>query len=61
MTTSKERLLRPLTAHEEIYWLLNWNSPIHPVLAAEVRGKTTAEQWRAALDRVAGAACAVCG
>jgi hypothetical protein len=43
-------MLRPLTAHEEIYWLLNWNSPIHAALAAHVKGSTTPEDWRVALD-----------
>jgi hypothetical protein len=42
--------VRPLTAQEEIYWLLNWNCPIHPVLAAHVTGPTVPEQWRTALD-----------
>ncbi|WP_446743423.1 condensation domain-containing protein [Silvibacterium acidisoli] len=50
MTQSQPAMLRSLTAHEEIYWLLNWNSPIHAVLAAHVVGSTTAEDWRVALD-----------
>jgi len=50
MTQLLPPMLRSLTAHEEIYWLLNWNSPIHPVLAAHVTGSTTPEEWRTALD-----------
>ena len=50
MTQIVPSKLRSLTAQEEIYWLLNWNSPIHPVLAAHVAGPTTPDQWRAALD-----------
>jgi hypothetical protein len=50
MTQLLPTTLRPLTAHEEIYWLLNWNSPIHPVLAAHITGSTTPEGWRTALD-----------
>lgn len=43
---------RPLTAQEEIYWRLTYNDQIHPVLAAEVKGRTTTEQWRMAIDAV---------
>ena len=43
---------RPLTAQEEIYWRLTYTDQIHPVLAAEVKGCTTVEQWRTALDVV---------
>lgn len=49
---SPNAALRPLTAQEEIYWLLNWTSPTLPVLAAHVSGPTTPRQWRAALDRL---------
>ena len=54
MTQSVPAKLRSLTAQEEIYWLLNWNSPIHPVLAAHVAGHTVPEQWRTALDQLQG-------
>jgi hypothetical protein len=43
---------RPLTAQEEIYWRLTYTDQIHPVLAAEVMGRTDVSQWRAALDSV---------
>ena len=52
MTQSAHAKLRALTAQEEIYWLLNWNSPIHPVSAAHIAGHTVPEQWRSALDQV---------
>ena len=52
MTQGPTANLRSLTAQEEIYWLLNWNSPIHPVLAAHVTGHTVPEQWRDALDQL---------
>ena len=43
---------RPLTAQEEIYWRLTYTDQIHPVLAAEVKGRSSVSQWRAALDSV---------
>ena len=52
MTPSASAKLRALSAQEEIHWLLNWNSPIHPVFAAHVTGRTDTEQWRAALDQM---------
>ena len=54
MTQSAPAKLRTLTAQEEIYWLLNWNSPIHPVSAAHIAGHTIPEQWRSALDQLQG-------
>jgi hypothetical protein len=44
--------LRSLTAQEEIYWRLTYTDQIHSVLAAEVKGRTSIEQWRLALDQV---------
>ena len=44
--------IRPLTAHERIYWLLNFNMPIHPTVAAHIVGRTTSEEWRRALDQL---------
>jgi hypothetical protein len=47
-TTSN--FLRPLGAMEEIFWLFDQNTPVHFALAAEVQGRITVEEWRAALD-----------
>jgi hypothetical protein len=51
-TSSDGAQSRPLTAQEEIYWRLTYNDQIHPVLAAEVKGRTTTDQWRMAIDLV---------
>ena len=52
MEQTLDNKLRALTAQEEIYWLINWHSPVHPVLAAHVAGPTVPEQWRSALDQL---------
>src|SRR5579875_223254 len=52
MSMNENPVVRPLTAHEEIYWLLNYNMPIHAVLAAHVSGSTTPEALREALDKL---------
>jgi hypothetical protein len=43
-------LLRPLGALEEIMWLLDQSSRVNFALVAEIGGRTTVEEWRAALD-----------
>jgi hypothetical protein len=49
-TPHPKDLIRPLGAGEEFMWLLDLSSRIHFALAAEVEGRTTVEEWRAALD-----------
>ena len=44
--------IRQLGWTERLFWLLDRNSPRHFVLAAQVDGHTTAEEWRKALDAV---------
>jgi hypothetical protein len=44
--------LRPLGAFEELFWLLDQQRPVHFVMAAEVEGRTTVDDWRRALDLV---------
>lgn len=41
---------RPLGALEQAFWLCDRNHPAHFALAAEVRGTTTPDEWRMALD-----------
>lgn len=43
---------RPLAAFEKIFWLMDQTSQLHFVLAAEISGAATVEQWRSALDAV---------
>jgi len=47
-------VIRQLGWAERLYWLLDRNSPRHFVLAAQVDGHTTVEEWRKALDAVQG-------
>jgi Condensation domain len=42
--------MRTLSPFEHMLWLWNQNSPMHAVLTAQVRGTTTVEQWRSALE-----------
>jgi len=44
--------LRPLGAFEELFWLLDQQRFVHFVMAAEVEGRTTVDDWRRALDLV---------
>lgn len=43
---------KPLAAFEKVFWLMDQTSQVHFVLAAEISGTATADQWRAALDTV---------
>lgn len=43
---------KPLAAFEKAFWLMDQTSQLHFVLAAEISGTATAEQWRTALDTV---------
>ncbi len=52
MSETHQEPRRALTAHEEIYWLLNDNMPIHPVLAAHVHGPTEIGAWPGALAQL---------
>jgi hypothetical protein len=45
-------LLRPLGAFEELFCLLDQRFPTNGVLAAQITGHTTVQQWRDALDAV---------
>jgi hypothetical protein len=49
-TLRAKHFIRPLGAGEELMWLLDLSSRIHFALVAEVGGRTTVEEWRAALD-----------
>jgi hypothetical protein len=49
-TLRSKDYVRPLGAGEELMWLLDLSSRIHFALVAEVGGRTTVEEWRAALD-----------
>jgi hypothetical protein len=44
--------LRPLGAFEELFWLFDQQRFVHFVMAAEVNGRTTVDDWRRALDLV---------
>jgi hypothetical protein len=50
--TSGASLIRRLSWTERLFWLLDQNSPRHFVMAAQVDGHTSVDQWRAALDAV---------
>jgi len=45
-------IIRRLGWTERLFWLLDRNSPRHFVLAAQVDGHTTVDEWRQALDAV---------
>ncbi len=44
--------MRPIGSAEHMFWLLNQNRPVHFAVCAQVRGPTTVEAWRKALDMV---------
>jgi hypothetical protein len=44
--------MRSLGSLEQLFWLLDQNSPVHFALAAQVKGQTTIEEWRNALAAV---------
>ncbi|CAB3764723.1 phthiocerol/phthiodiolone dimycocerosyl transferase family protein [Paraburkholderia solisilvae] len=46
------KTLRTLGVFEEYFWLLQQRVPRTVVVAAEIQGRTTVEQWHAALDAV---------
>jgi hypothetical protein len=50
--TSGASLIRRLSWTERLFWLLDQNSPRHFVMAAQVDGHTSVDQWRGALDAV---------
>ena len=50
--TSRESLIRRLSWTERLFWLLDQNSPRHFVMAAQVDGHTSVDQWRGALAAV---------
>jgi hypothetical protein len=50
--TSGASLIRRLSWTERLFWLLDQNSPRHFVMAAQVGGHTSIDQWRRALDAV---------
>lgn len=41
---------RYLGAREKVFWLLDQTAPVHLVMAAEMTGTVSVEQWRSALD-----------
>jgi hypothetical protein len=43
--SSNSAFLRPLGAFEELFWLLDQQRPVHFVMAAEVDGHTTVDDW----------------
>jgi phthiocerol/phthiodiolone dimycocerosyl transferase-like enzyme len=51
-STRPGKTLRMLGVFEEYFWLLQQRLPRTIVVAAEVHGRTTVEQWRAALGAV---------
>jgi NRPS condensation-like uncharacterized protein len=50
MSSDTIDIIRPLGAVEEFLWLFDHSSPKHFCLVAEVQGRTTVSDWRAALD-----------
>src|ERR1035441_9112159 len=50
MSAHRTDIVRPLGALEEFLWLFDHSSPKHFCLIAEVTGRTTVSEWRAALD-----------
>src|SRR5215510_2690071 len=49
---SSNKILRPLSALEKLFWLADQNRSTHFAIAAEVSGVAQAGQWQDALDRV---------
>lgn len=50
--TASAKLIRPLGALEQMFWLRAQVSTVHFLLAAEIEGTTLPEEWVAALDLV---------
>jgi len=44
--------VRPLGALEQLFLLIDKNSPVHFAMTAEILGRTRIDDWRRALDRV---------
>jgi NRPS condensation-like uncharacterized protein len=50
--TKSKKEVRPLGAMERLFWLMDQNHPAHLTVTAEVKGFTTVQNWRDALDAV---------
>src|SRR5271163_4966176 len=53
-TTKSKKEVRALGAMERLFWLMDQNHPAHLTVTAEVKGSTTVQDWRDALDAVQG-------
>jgi hypothetical protein len=51
-TKAKKKEVRTLGAREHIFWLMDQKHPVHLTVTAEVKGFTTLQGWRDALDAV---------
>src|SRR6202453_3494408 len=50
--TKSNEEVRALGAMERLFWLMDQNHPAHLTVTAEVKGFTTVQNWRDALDAV---------
>jgi hypothetical protein len=50
--TKSKKEVRALGAMERLFWLMDQNHPAHLTVTAEVKGITTVQNWRDALDAV---------
>jgi NRPS condensation-like uncharacterized protein len=50
--TKSKREVRALGAMERLFWLMDQNHPAHLTVTAEVKGFTTVQNWRDALEAV---------
>jgi NRPS condensation-like uncharacterized protein len=50
--TRSKKEVRELGAMERLFWLMDQNHPAHLTVTAEVKGFTTVQNWRDALDAV---------
>jgi hypothetical protein len=51
-TKLKKKEVRTLGAREHMFWLMDQKHPVHLTVTAEVKGFTTLQSWRDALDTV---------
>src|ERR1700722_16925596 len=51
-TIESKKEVRALGARERMFWFMDQKHPVHLTVTAEVKGFTTVQSWRDALDAV---------
>jgi NRPS condensation-like uncharacterized protein len=52
LATKSKKKVRALGAMERLFWFMDQNHPAHLTVTAEIKGFTTGQSWRDALDAV---------